>query len=410
MRPALISRLLILVTSSIVLLGFILHTSDGVDLVFGKYTTKYFAFLALLSLVWVSLIAWAWKQREKLTGILQIAALNALFTFLLLGLVAPPVFVYLHQVSLKESLLRPLQDTAHSFFQIDMAPSLDLNADRDKVRILVLGGSTTYGSNLARHQAYPAVLEKILNERYSSESVVVFNAGVPWHTSMHSLLRYVAVYSGWKPDIVIVMHAFNDIFQTSEGRLTSGHFREDYGHFFGPFGPRVNPRDHFFERSKSLLFDNWFSRTWYSDIFPQSVPAQRREVDLCRALPSFRRQIMELAKRAHDDGADVVLLTQPNIYREDMTQSERDSLFYDYYYKDYAIIPTIEQQAGAMDAFNETTRDVAAESDLFLIDLAQLIPKSSAYFYDDVHYTIEGAELVARTVASNIPLPTPSSD
>ena len=149
---------------------------------------------------------------------------------------------------------------------------------------------------------------------------------------MHSLLRYIGIYTDWKPHVIIVMHAFNDIFQSSEGHLTSGHFRADYGHFFGALGKRVNPEDSFTRQFDKALTDNWLARTWYSDLRKPTpdLPADKLPVDLLKALPTFERNLQESIRRAGNDGAHVILMTQPSLYRSNMPAAERKTLFYDF--------------------------------------------------------------------------------
>lgn len=394
--------LLLVLLSGLLWLGFVLHTSSGEALLLNKYSASYGALLAFLTAFWLFFLWWGWRIRENLGRLLRIAGLNILLALLILLVILPPVFIYMHQKSLDKNLLIPLGPDTHSFFQIDKAPKLPEPESSDIIRILALGGSTTYGSRLERSEAYPAVLESLLADRYPDTNFEVFNAGVPWHTSMHSLLRYVALYAEWKPDLVIVMHAFNDIFQASEGKLTNGAFRGDYGHFFGAMGLRVNPKDQLTEDMRHLLLNNWFARTWYSDFFPRQAAAEKSPVDLLRALPYFRRNLCQLTRRAHSDGAEVVLLTQPSLYGEGMSKDEREKLFYDYYYRDYALVPPIQAQSAAMDGFNQATREIAISCGALLVDLAQLLPKETEYMYDDVHYTVRGAEHVARDVLDTV--------
>jgi lysophospholipase L1-like esterase len=273
----------------------------------------------------------------------------------------------------------------------------------DAYRILALGGSTTYGSRLERSEAYPAVLESLLREHYPDRPIQVFNAGVPWHTTMHSLLRYVSRFSDWKPHAVIVLHAFNDIFQTSEGKLSSGFYRSDYGHFFGALGNRVNPKDRFNDLVDSVLTKNWLARTLYSDFRVAPEEKLRTRVDLTRSLPAFRHNLQQLIHRVTQDGARLVLATQPYLYHGDMTAEERDSLFYAYYYRDYAIVPTMAEQIAAMDTFNATVRELASQPDIILVDLEQSLPKSSEWMGDDVHYTAQGSAAVARFFFDRLP-------
>jgi lysophospholipase L1-like esterase len=381
--------------------GFLLHTSGGAELVLGKYSPAYAGFLAALSAVVLALLYWGWRRRRRLAATFRGVALAALLSVLLAALVLPSVYIYLHATSLRNDVFTPLPAHAHSFFQIEEAPDPPLPLEGE-FRVLALGGSTTYGSRLEREQAYPAVLERLLAQRHPGRRVTVINAGVPWHTSMHSLLRYVGRYAHWKPHVVIVMHAFNDIFQASEGRLTTGTFRPDYGHFFGALGMRVNPKDRFASAIGATLSQNWLARTWYSDLRRRPPLPARPPVDLLRALPSFEGNLVELVRRVRDDGAAVVLMTQPYLYRDDMPEAEVRALFYGYYYQDYAQVPTVAEQRAAMDAFNDAARTVARTHGAPLIDLERALPKSSTLLYDDVHYTADGARQVAALIADGI--------
>ena len=243
----------------------------------------------------------------------------------------------------------------------------------------------------------------MLQRRHSQSTIRVVNAGVPWHTTMHSLLRYVARFSDWQPDVVIVMHAFNDIYQASEGRLTSGTFRQDYGHFWGPLALRVKPRERLNENLRRALMDNRLSRDWYSDFREARPSAPKKTVNLLAALPSFQRNLTQLVYRAKQDGARVILVTQPYLYRHDMPESERKLLIYPFYYRDHATVPTVKEQEKAMKAFNAATRQIAAMEQVVLVNVDVAMPKSTEYMFDDVHYTPQGARFVARLVMEALP-------
>lgn len=385
-------------------LGFVFHTSSGPSLLLGKYSLPYAVGLAGSTAVLLAAVIFLWGKRRA-------TALNARpflavagITIILMCLILPGVYIWLHQSALNRDVFSPLKPGAHSFFQIELAPYPTIPAASGRLRVLTLGGSTTYGSGLTREQAYPAALERILRKRHPNQSLEVLNAGVPWHTTMHSLLRYVSRYAEWKPDVVIVMHAFNDIFQASEGKLTTGKFSEDYGHFFGALGNRVRPADRFRDEIYRTLFYNWFSRVWFSDLRTPAIDPPRPRVDLLRALPAFRRNLANIVQRAQDDGAKVIVLSQPFLYRTDLGSDERARLFFSYYYADYAQVPSIEEQIMAMRAFNAASRDVALARNALFLDVEAMVPKTQGMFFDDVHYTELGARMVAEAVAASIPL------
>ena len=392
--------LFLVFTGLVIWLGFVLHTSGGDDLLLDRYSPAYAGFVGLGGVVWLFSAWWGWRHRATLGATLRAVFTTTFITLVLAAILLPLAYIYLHQRSLDQHVLHPLQSTAHAFFQYE-EPIVLPASQPDTLRVLALGGSTTYGVALERHETYPARLQALLEERFPGRTVTVLNAGVPWHTSMHSLLRYVAKLSAWQPQVIIIMHAFNDIFQSSEGRLTSGHFQADYGHFFGALGKRVNPEDKFASQLGMALTDNWLARTWYSDVRRPTpdTPADERIVDLLKPLPTFERNLAEIARRAGNDGVQVILMTQPSIYRPDMPAGEHKTLFYDFYYNDYAQVPDIDTQADAMARFNSATRRIAAATGATLVDLDQELPKSIELMYDDVHYTATGAQRVARIVA-----------
>jgi lysophospholipase L1-like esterase len=55
-----------------------------------------------------------------------------------------------------------------------------------------------------------------------------------------------------------------------------------------------------------------------------------------------------------------------------------------------------------LEMYNDATRRVAVDAQVFLVDLARTLPKDSRLFYDFLHFTNEGAEAVGSIVASAI--------
>jgi hypothetical protein len=52
--------------------------------------------------------------------------------------------------------------------------------------------------------------------------------------------------------------------------------------------------------------------------------------------------------------------------------------------------------------YNEETRTLARNRGLPLIDLARTLPKDSRFYFDFIHYSIEGAGEVARQVSDRL--------
>ena len=97
---------------------------------------------------------------------------------------------------------------------------------KDSFRIMCVGGSTTWGDGAKDSSTtYPAQLESYL--RSKGYYVNVINAGVPYHTSLDVLMRFISkgIYS--KPDMLLIHTGLND-----NGPVQSPfEYKPDYSHW-----------------------------------------------------------------------------------------------------------------------------------------------------------------------------------
>ena len=61
-----------------------------------------------------------------------------------------------------------------------------------------------------------------------------------------------------------------------------------------------------------------------------------------------------------------------------------------------------------LDSLNNITRMVAANQMVALFDLADSIPKSTQYFYDDCHFNVAGARFAGEKLAAFLAEEIPS--
>jgi len=78
---------------------------------------------------------------------------------------------------------------------------------RGRLRIVCLGGSTTFGHGVRPTEAWPAVLEAILRQKGIPAEVI--NAGVPGYGSRQILLRYRREIAQLRPDYVLFYEGWN---------------------------------------------------------------------------------------------------------------------------------------------------------------------------------------------------------
>ena len=82
--------------------------------------------------------------------------------------------------------------------------------DDGRARILAIGDSCTFGWGVEQREAYPQVLQRLLDADRPGRYRVV-NAGVPGYTSYHGRLYLRERGLALRPDVVIAAYGFNDI-------------------------------------------------------------------------------------------------------------------------------------------------------------------------------------------------------
>lgn len=125
---------------------------------------------------------------------------------------------------------------------------------------------------------------------------------------------------------------------------------------------------------------------------------------LTAALAEYRGNVEAMVALADARGIPISFLTQPSLWRPDLDSAETRLLWFggvgdfqraqaDEYYSPRAL-------ASAMSAFNAELLSVCAAHSLQCFDLAERIPRTTASFFDDVHYTERGARAVGEAVAT----------
>lgn len=108
--------------------------------------------------------------------------------------------------------------------------AVDLRRTPGVVRVLCLGGSTTYGWGTPHAEdAYPAWLERILAQDLPQgfRGIEVINAGIPFGTTAEILTHYHFKFHYYRPDIVVINPGGND----AESMVNYDYYHPDYSHY-----------------------------------------------------------------------------------------------------------------------------------------------------------------------------------
>lgn len=110
--------------------------------------------------------------------------------------------------------------------------AVPLQRTPETLRVLFLGGSTTYGEGVPLpEQSYPAQSGLLLQQSpiLAGRKIEVINAGLRWGTTAEILTHYLLKYRYYRPDIVVINPGGND----PVAYLTPS-YQPDYSHWRKP--------------------------------------------------------------------------------------------------------------------------------------------------------------------------------
>ena len=121
--------------------------------------------------------------------------------------------------------------------------------------------------------------------------------------------------------------------------------------------------------------------------------------DLTLALEDYERNLERAIELSKEKNSTLIFMTQPFLWKENMTPEEDASLWMTYDFGDI-YYPT-ETMIYSMEEFNKRLLKVCENNKgIFCIDLEKKVPKTFDYIYDDMHLNENGARFVAEEISS----------
>jgi hypothetical protein len=316
-----------------------------------------------------------------------------LSTLSICSLIAVPI-IYISKTGGRN---KKIIEQYHPYLQLKPKDSDTLNFLDGKraIKIFCLGGSTTEFKD-SKKVGWTERLQKELRKYYNSDSIFIFNFGRQWYNSLHTLINYETNLRYHKPDVIIVMDNINDFIQNADfSYLSLGKFRQDYGHFIGPVVDIINSKNTGLLGRTRIKFRNM----WYYNIPPRTIIEQ----DSFPGLEPFTRNLNTLIDLASLDSTKIILLTQPNIYSENMDK-ELHKVCVTVNYEGAGKDKMWGYRTGymGMNQYNERIKEISEKRKTYFIDLEKFVPKSLIYFKDEVHYTDISFDIVSKSLAKEI--------
>ena len=277
----------------------------------------------------------------------------------------------------------------------------------EHLTIVTVGGSTSECSYLSDNETWPDHLGNRLSKSFNN--LWINNAGLDGHSTFGHTVLMQDYITPLKPKVVVYLVGVNDI---------------------GLAGPRRHDNRILKHSGEGGIKGLLKTGANYSEVMAvglniiRAFQARNRgvahqRIDL-KALPSleqtaeqiddalaahdpaflagYRQRLHQLIDIAQASDIDPVLVTQPSLLGPEIDSKTGVNL---------ATLPTFEERSSALawailEKYNAVTRQVAADADIPLIDLATKMPKSSEFYYDYYHFNDAGAEVVADIIASDL--------
>ncbi len=302
-------------------------------------------------------------------------------------------------------------------------------------RILAVGGSTTECLYLDQTEVWTSLLEKKLSEA-KHKSIWVGNVGRSGRNTRHHILQLKYLLPQLpKIDAVLLLAGVNDLhirisdLEYDPQTTAKPTFEEDYMRAAFALAPPALPVYHY-KRLGWWRMAKKLKAAFLTDTKAQPIQDSTGETlaqwrryrnnaeevidtipDLTTALEEYRRNLETIADLAQQRSLRLILVTQPTLWRSDLTQEDRNLLWMGgvgsfqlgkgHKYYSASSLEKIMQQ------YNDTLLDVCHKRAIECIDLAGALPKDRTVFYDDVHFNESGAQQVAdvlfRHVSPHVP-------
>jgi lysophospholipase L1-like esterase len=197
--------------------------------------------------------------------------------------------------------------------------AIPVQRSANTLRVLFLGGSTTYGEGVNQpNETYPAQLGLLLQQvpAFSNRQIEILNAGLRWGTSAEILTHYLLKFRYYRPDLVIINPGGND-----PVAYTTLNYQPDYSNWRKP--PRTVDALH--PQARWLLHSRLASAAivllFYPDVVEgstfvhngEAAPARwftpQRSGELKLSEQAFYNNVSTVVREILQDGAQVLLLS-----------------------------------------------------------------------------------------------------
>ena len=276
----------------------------------------------------------------------------------------------------------------------------EFNLDKDKIRIIAFGGSTTLGLESPDNLTYPYQLEKILNQKKNDYEVINMGFGSKSLNFIKNLFFKEAFM--YDPDFIIIYSNRNSIFY--DGSLVEPikkiNFFMKINHYFQE---NIMTYRVMFKMYKRILFhksNSEYLKSPYSQIGISKDYLNYGYINSLKEIIDFSESL----------NIDVILVKQAYFFENDISSElEKYSIeeiiqLYEenYFLKKYSL--SDEENFWSVLGFiiNKKVDELRDQQNVLIVDPVNILTKNKENFVDYLHLTPRGNYILASEVSKII--------
>ena len=269
--------------------------------------------------------------------------------------------------------------------------------------IITVGGSTTECHFLNDDKTWPFLLGKYLQQ--DSVGVWINNAGLDGHSTFGHQVLLNDYLKHLKPKVIIFLTGVNDIENDGPSyfdKLTTKHAYPDLLHFLYNNSEVINAIVNLSRSRQARKFNNTTQEMKIPGALGElNMSNTEMNVKLSRQnkyLDAYESRIAALIDTCKQNNILPVFITQPVLYGNGIDSVTGVNL---------STAKVEEGMNGELlsaliGLYNDRIIKACSKRSVPCIDVAAVMPKNSLYYYDQTHYTNEGAAMLARLIAEEM--------
>ncbi|MBP6687931.1 MAG: hypothetical protein KA160_08740 [Lacibacter sp.] len=272
--------------------------------------------------------------------------------------------------------------------------------------ILTIGGSTTECRFLSDNTTWPYLLGEELKD--SIPYLWFNNAGIDGHSTFGHLLLMKEYIIKLKPKYVLLLTGVNDVetekpesFDVmNENKLQYGSVKAFCKSLLNKTEIGATAFQFYNIRSaykKGLIHKEvdfkQLKDTTYTPAYIQETIAKQKNY-----LIGYQSRLQEIVNLCKANNIKPILLTQPSLYGSYVDSTTGIRMDLKFHESNPAKNNLLQDQV--LEEYNTVVRSFSTQATV--IDLAKLMPKNTAYYYDFIHFNKQGAAKVASLLSREI--------